>query len=207
LQFYWDWIADALLNVGERRVGLPLLGEVSLIDAQSRRKVRRDLIARVKQVSERERQELIAATALALKIDPPRKPSADQHLDWPDLERLQQLGFTIGGHTVNHPILSRLPEGEAFAEIEDSCREIAARLRAPVKSFAYPNGMTSDFTAAHEEVAAGCGIRLAFTMRGKVGFFDEIRRRPLAIPRIGIYQRDDVPRLAAKLAQTGGIWR
>jgi peptidoglycan/xylan/chitin deacetylase (PgdA/CDA1 family) len=203
LEFYWDWLADALQSIGERSQTLPLLGRVALSDAQSRRKVRRDFIARAKQMTERERVELIAATARALKVARPRRPSMDQHLHWPDLERLRELGFTIGGHTVSHSILSRLPDDEAAAEVQESCREIAARLRVPVKSFAYPNGMADDFTAVHEAAAVGCGVRLAFSANGRVSPFDEIRRRPLAISRIGIYQRDDVPRFAAKLAQIG----
>ena len=37
LQFYWDWLADALLATNERSVRLPLLGKVTLGDARSRR--------------------------------------------------------------------------------------------------------------------------------------------------------------------------
>ena len=204
LQFYWDWLADALLATNERSVRLPLLGKVTLGDARSRRDARRAFIAQAKQLGEYERREVITATARVLRIDRPGRPATEQHLDWPALQRLRGLGFTIGGHTVSHPILSRLPDGEAAAEIADSCQEIAARLNAPVNSFAYPNGRAADFNSVHQLAAARAGVKLAFSLSGRVAPLDEVRRRPLAIDRIGVYQGDDVPRLAAKLAQLGG---
>jgi peptidoglycan/xylan/chitin deacetylase (PgdA/CDA1 family) len=204
LEFYWDWLADALLATAERTLVLPLIGRITLTNSRSRRDARRAFIAQAKQISEHERLEAITAVSKVLRIDQPRRPNADQHLDWRDLQRLRQLGFTIGGHTVSHPILSRLTDAEAVAEIAESCRKIAGQLDAPVNSFAYPNGMADDFNEVHQHAAAEAGVKLAFSVSGCVAPLNEIRRRPLAIDRIGVYQHDKVPRLAAKLAQLGG---
>lgn len=60
--------------------------------------------------------------------------SSRQLLEW------SNLGFDVGGHTVNHPILARLDEGQALAEIGDGRAQIKEWLGQAPRVFAYPNG-------------------------------------------------------------------
>ena len=56
------------------------------------------------------------------------------------IKRLHDAGMEIGGHTVNHPILTVLDEAQARAEIVGGKRCLEEITGAPVTLFAYPNG-------------------------------------------------------------------
>ncbi len=68
-------------------------------------------------------------------------------LDWKDIVRIdgEQL-MSFGAHTVNHEILSQLPDERAEWELTESQRVIQQWLGRPVPYFAYPNGQPEDFT-------------------------------------------------------------
>jgi peptidoglycan/xylan/chitin deacetylase (PgdA/CDA1 family) len=64
-------------------------------------------------------------------------------LDWPALANLSAQGVTIGSHSQNHPILTRLAPTDITAELMLSKQEIDRRLGGHCKFFAYPNGSWS----------------------------------------------------------------
>lgn len=97
-------------------------------------------------------------------------------------------GFDIGGHTMNHPILSRLSEDGARQEIDSGSRWLKSVTGARPKSFAYPNGKPEvDFTARHAEMAAEAGYEVAVTTEWDLarGGTDVYR-----IPRVGPWWRE-----------------
>ena len=53
---------------------------------------------------------------------------------------LVRRGMEVGGHTVNHPILSRLDDDAARREIQEGRDHLAELTGGPVRLFAYPNG-------------------------------------------------------------------
>jgi peptidoglycan/xylan/chitin deacetylase (PgdA/CDA1 family) len=57
----------------------------------------------------------------------------------------------VGAHTMTHPVLSRLSLAEQQGEIQQSKSRLEALIGRPVNSFAYPHGLSSDFT---QETAA-----------------------------------------------------
>ncbi len=61
-------------------------------------------------------------------------------LTWPELQLLEQRGFTIGSHTVHHLELTLLSPREALAELVLSRQALQRHLRRPVQLFAYPAG-------------------------------------------------------------------
>lgn len=75
---------------------------------------------------------------------------------------LARAGVEVGGHTVSHPILARLPAREAEREIQagrDRLQEITGRA---VRIFAYPNGRPGqDYAAEHVAMARGAGFEAA----------------------------------------------
>lgn len=75
---------------------------------------------------------------------------------------LHQAGMTIGGHTVWHPILTRLPRTQARDEIMVGKERLEALTRAKVDVFAYPNGVPNqDYAKEHVELVRMCGFRSA----------------------------------------------
>ncbi len=86
-------------------------------------------------------------------------------LTWDDVHALRGLGFSIGAHTVNHPILSRVPPERAWKEILGSRTMIEAACGAPPRAFAYPNGGAEDFTETVKHLVREAGFTCAVTTR------------------------------------------
>lgn len=69
------------------------------------------------------------------------EPTSDLMMTPGQLVEWRDLGFEIGGHTVNHPILARLSEADAYAEISNGREQLEQWLGAAPETFAYPNGV------------------------------------------------------------------
>jgi peptidoglycan/xylan/chitin deacetylase (PgdA/CDA1 family) len=64
-------------------------------------------------------------------------------LDWPQVTELAQQGFSFGSHSISHPVLPDLPEGEVKCEVADSKTDLNERTGQAVEFFAYPFGRWS----------------------------------------------------------------
>jgi len=67
-------------------------------------------------------------------------------LDWEQVKEMSQNGIDFGAHTCSHPILSRMSNEDAQAEIKQCKETIEEKLGIPCRHFAYPNGRPQDFT-------------------------------------------------------------
>lgn len=80
------------------------------------------------------------------------------------VRKLHQAGMTIGAHTVNHPILAKLGDDAARAELESSRARLRQITGADVSLFAYPNGKPGeDFCPRDVRLARELGFSAAFT--------------------------------------------
>jgi peptidoglycan/xylan/chitin deacetylase (PgdA/CDA1 family) len=86
-------------------------------------------------------------------------------LSWEDVHALVGLGWRIGAHTVNHPILSRVSRRRARDEIEGSRAMIESACGQPPTAFAYPNGTPADYTSAVTDLVRQAGFACAVTTR------------------------------------------
>ena len=78
--------------------------------------------------------------------------------------RLAADGFALGGHTVTHPILARLYDEAARAEIVQGREHIEELAGRRVVLFAYPNGRPNrDYTAATVRLVREAGFSGAVT--------------------------------------------
>jgi peptidoglycan/xylan/chitin deacetylase (PgdA/CDA1 family) len=78
----------------------------------------------------------------------PHKLALSDH----ELQDLASDGLVeVGSHTLTHPVLAAQPVPVQREEIVASKRELADRLGAPIRSFAYPFGGRDDYT--HDTVA------------------------------------------------------
>jgi peptidoglycan/xylan/chitin deacetylase (PgdA/CDA1 family) len=69
----------------------------------------------------------------------------------------------IGGHTVNHPALSRLHPTEQRVEIEEGCRRLEEILGRRIEVFAYPYGRAVDWNSASAQIVREAGLQGAVT--------------------------------------------
>ncbi len=110
-------------------------------------------------------------------------------------EELAVLGadplVTIGAHTVNHPMLAKLPAELARSEMKMSRSVIEAALGVRPQHLAYPVGDPSSAGPREFAIAAELGFKTAVTTRPGV-LFSAHSRHLTALPRIslnGEYQR------------------
>ena len=88
---------------------------------------------------------------------------------WDQLAEMEASGFVeIGGHTRNHPILSRLRPDKLPDEIDGCLEDINAHLGKRPRSFCYPNGKPADFNEVVREAVVKSGFISACT-----AFYDD----------------------------------
>ena len=116
-------------------------------------------------------------------------------MPWQTLRELADHGIEIGSHTVSHPHLPELSDGELLRELVDSREEIETRLGRPCRFLAYPYG---DNDARVRAAARRAGYVAAYTLRGSWRGAERF-----ALPRVDIYRRDGVCRYLAKVSPLG----
>ena len=87
-------------------------------------------------------------TSMASNLGLPPPGPDEKLMSWDEARSLASAGFEIGAHTVNHPILSRLPFEQAREEILESRRHIENEIGRCSPVFCYPNGRKEDRTPA-----------------------------------------------------------
>ena len=87
-------------------------------------------------------------------------PDDTRAMTWEELAELRAAGMDVGGHTVNHAVLSNLPLPAARHEIVGCHEMIAERLGQPPLHFAYPNGY---YTPAVRRAVAEAGFQTGLT--------------------------------------------
>jgi peptidoglycan/xylan/chitin deacetylase (PgdA/CDA1 family) len=113
-------------------------------------------------------------------------------MGWPELAQLAaDPSVTIGAHTVNHPMLAKLPQTAVRSEMDLSRSIIEAGLGIRPEHLSYPVGDRSSAGPREFEIAAELGFKTAVTTRPGV-LFAAHGRHLTALPRIslnGEYQR------------------
>lgn len=140
-------------EVDGRPVGL---GWLAGGDLRQRRAALGALLDRLRDIERERRDEAVAGLLKAAGIDAP----TGLMMDAAQIRALRGGGMAIGAHTVTHPILARLPDREARAEIGASRETLEALLGERVGLFAFPNGQPGrDFGPGHVAMVRDLGFR------------------------------------------------
>lgn len=92
----------------------------------------------------------------------------------------------IGGHTLSHPMLSKLSEQEQRREILENKQQLEAIINKPLISFAYPYG---DLNETSKKLTSELGYQYSVaTNSGPLAFHQDLAQ----IRRIAIFPRTDV---------------
>jgi peptidoglycan/xylan/chitin deacetylase (PgdA/CDA1 family) len=132
------------------------LGLRALSTSAQRRAVIDELLPRVKYLSLAEREAFIARlVSVCGQPDLPR----DLMMHSAQVRYLHRAGMEIGAHTVNHPILRVIQDGDARCEIAGGRDRLQSLIDAPVGVFAYPNGKpTQDYDYRHVAMVRELGF-------------------------------------------------
>jgi peptidoglycan/xylan/chitin deacetylase (PgdA/CDA1 family) len=180
-----DVIIDALRRTAHDALdtGELGLGRLSLDSLPARQAALPRLLKAIKYLPEGERDASVSRVAQALGVQPRR----DLMMTTAQVQELARSGFDIGGHTVNHPILTRLPDDRAAQEMAAGRRALQQITDTEVPLFAYPNGRWGhDFEARHAEMARATGFEAAFSTEWGVA---SSAARPFALPRFTPWDR------------------
>jgi peptidoglycan/xylan/chitin deacetylase (PgdA/CDA1 family) len=151
-----DTIFEAVRRLpgGDVDLGWLGLGRCRVGDVVSRRALGLQLATRIKYLEPDQRDD--ACRRLTHMADSPLPD--DLMMRSEQVVDLARHGVSIGGHTLNHPILSKVPLEVARDEIVGNHRVLTDLLGRPPACFAYPNGKpTLDYSAAHAEVVREVG--------------------------------------------------
>ena len=114
----------------------------------------------------------------------PTRLAVDQWMTWDMVREMRAGGMQFGAHTVNHPILSRIPLEQQRWEISESRRRIEQELGEPICAFSYPVGGASSCTPQTAACVASAGFQWAF--RFGITFRSDPFSNPLQIPRLAV---------------------
>lgn len=100
------------------------------------------------------------------------------------VRQLHNAGMEIGGHTVTHPILAKIGNTAALAEIANGKEILEGITGAPVRLFAYPNGKPGkDYHADHVTMVRQVGFDAAVsTAWGAARSHDDLFQLPRFTP-------------------------
>jgi hypothetical protein len=121
----------------------------------------------------------------AAAIDPVHGEREPLWMSWDMVRDMAAHGMTIGGHTINHVILSSIPKDQQWEEVSGCAARIEQEIGKPMEYFAYPVGARRTFNADSEECLRRAGVRYAFSYYG--GFARAgVDADPYDMPRVPI---------------------
>lgn len=141
------------LDLTHRGLGsYPLADEASKLDTIDR------LLPQVKYLPREQR--LSVAQEIADNSSP--APPADLMMTRDQVLHMRDNGMTIGAHTRTHPILTRISDEDAMADISRGKDDLESILGQSVGMFAYPNGRAGqDYDERHVDMVRKAGFEAA----------------------------------------------
>ncbi|HEY4280656.1 MAG TPA: polysaccharide deacetylase family protein [Conexibacter sp.] len=107
----------------------------------------------------------------------------DMWMTWEMLREMRAGRMEIGGHTVSHAILGRVPLARQEEEISGSMRRLREEL-GEARWFSYPVGSREDFTVETKRLLRDHNVELAFSFYGGLALYSRWDR--LDIPRMHV---------------------
>ena len=130
-----------------------------------------------------------ALASLSCNLNVSDEPELDHRLmlNWEEVKEMYQGGIRFGAHTVNHPILSKLPLTAVVGEIRESKEAIERNLGHCVTTFAYPSGRSEDYNSEIKKIVKQEGFVCAVsTIRGQNYGGDDL----FDLKRVGYWDQD-----------------
>lgn len=157
-----DMVIEALRRSTLSAINLPELGieNLPLTSWEQRRDAVASILPAIKHLPVCERLALVETLVAECQVSLPR----DMMMTTSQLREFGNMGFELGAHTDNHPILNVLPDDLALDEITRGRVKLESMINARVSLFAYPNGRWGkDFDQRHCDMAKSCGFEAAFS--------------------------------------------
>ncbi|ANM31194.1 hypothetical protein ABI59_18885 [Acidobacteria bacterium Mor1] len=192
---WFDRILYAFRETEARSLELPDGTQVAFADAAAKRRASRQLLDELKRLPGEQRLEQVDAIVQQL-VGVKADAVPHEMLSWDQVKEMTEHGISFGSHTMNHPILTRIPADEAAHELRESKRLMEERMGLEVPLFAYPNGKPADFSETIKDQLRDAGYRAALTtVQGE----NTPRTDPLELRRVRPFGRE-LPEFALSMA-------
>lgn len=173
-----DKVIEVIRNAPEqfdlRELGF---GQFHLDSPAARQEAIRKLLGDLKYLPLEQRNERVEALCALAPVATP----GDLMMTSEQVRILHRAGMDVGGHTVNHPIMSCMSAEDARREIADCKRDLEQIIGAPVRWFAYPNGKPgTDYRAEHVDMVRSVGFEAAVSTAWGAA---DSRSDPFQLPR------------------------
>jgi peptidoglycan/xylan/chitin deacetylase (PgdA/CDA1 family) len=183
------WLALEAVIANNDRIGLQIDGDNRTFDCRNlaeKHALYEELYWWLRgRPTETEMREIVRDLAACYQVDIAAF-CKDLCMDWQEIAALAADPLvTIGAHTVNHPMLAKLPAQTARAEMDLSRAVIEATLGAPPRHLSYPFGDPTTVGPREFALAQALGFKTAVTTRPGV-IFREHSERLTALPRISL---------------------
>jgi peptidoglycan/xylan/chitin deacetylase (PgdA/CDA1 family) len=108
---------------------------------------------------------------------------ANSMMNWNDLRSLKSAGYTIGSHSVSHPLLASVKnDEELFVELEGSGKRIREELGEFPLTISYPIGSFDDRVISFSKKT---GYKMGLAVKQQ--FYNTATDDNFAIPRVELY--------------------
>jgi len=170
------------------------LGRFEIGSIPQRRQVIRHLLDKLKYLPPESRQATVEAMCALIPVVLPDNLMMTSE----QVKELHNAGMEIGGHTASHPILARMENNAARADIAAGKEALEGIIGSRVRFFAYPNGKPGrDYLPDHVTMVKKLGFDAAVsTAYGAAGKEND----PYQLPRFTPWDRHPV-RFALRMAQ------
>jgi peptidoglycan/xylan/chitin deacetylase (PgdA/CDA1 family) len=140
---WWDKTKYIMLNTKLDRVAIDELGNYSFASKLDRLRATSIINKKLIRMSD-ENKSFFGKKMSDLVTNIPESVAVNHMLSWEDVIEMSHCGIDFGAHSVNHPVLTKLPLEHAKWEITQSKKDIELMIGKNVTAFSYPNGNFSD---------------------------------------------------------------
>lgn len=144
------------LSIGENKF------HFELTDRNRRLNSLNQIKALLKGLQEAQKLLLLEEIKQKLDVDNPDNGILDM-LSWDEIKEMSENNIYFGGHTLTHPILTKITLEKAKHEVLNSKEIIEKMIGRPVTTFAYPNGQSDDFNSDIKKILSESGYKSACT--------------------------------------------
>ncbi len=160
-----DEVRVRVLNWAEPSIRMPSGGRRQISSEIAKRRVlANEIVEGIKQLTEEPCQAYCEyLRSKTERVELMDDSEARSFMSWDDARKLKKMGFEIGAHTVNHPILSKLEPARMASELRDGKATIDRELNFSSEALAYPNGSARDINEQVFAETEKAGFEWAFT--------------------------------------------
>ena len=181
---WWDAIAMQVRETASASLDLRPWAPAPIATGPDREAAIRSVLAVYKQLAHEQTGVFRERIAEETGIEAPASVDGEW-MDWDMIREMAAAGMTIGGHTVTHPVLSRLPAELQRHEIEGCARRLREELGTAMEYFAYPVGGRGAFNQDTWRLLQAAGVRHAYSFYGGLARASSAR---LDLQRVAIDQ-------------------